>query len=1107
MDTRVRRKRMPTSGSRTEFLAVDELGSAGNIHYGRSGGWFVSTKKALLIGLIVISCMVLIGILVHYLGTCKGKPGADGHSEPSSLETTTTAPSGTSEKPIPVADLLLPRDITPSYYRLKLEPYLTELDPDGKNFTYKGHVSIRVSCHNATNKVSLHAKGLNIGKDIKIALYNESTKQTAVTHEITSAMTPTTANDGTTPQTDSITPETTNATSAQVPADTTISPGNMTTPIITTEAQPGGSRGKRNVPAIRRRAPIDPPSQSGDETTKSLRISERVQEDEKDKLTLTVEPGLKAGQTYVLDIPFSGELAESLFGFYRSSYKDANDNTVWMATTQFEAPHAREAFPCFDEPSMKARFEISISRNANMTTISNMLLRASQPVDGQAGRVWDHYEVTPVMSTYLVAFIVAPSDFVPTDSPSTPGNKSVPEFKVFARKQLAEHATYAATIGPRVLQYYEDYFGIPYPLPKMHMAAIPDFAAGAMENWGLITYRESSLLYDPKSSSMSNKDRVSTVVAHELAHQWFGNLVTMKWWNDLWLNEGFATYMEYVGANHVEPTWQMLEKFVFYEQHYAMALDCLKSTHPVSIKVDNPSQISEIFDSISYSKGASLIRMLNNSLTEDVLRKGLSRYLNKWKYNNAEESDLWQALTEQTRETPDSFLPVNATVKEIMDTWTLQDGYPVLTVTRDYNYGSATLSQVRFTLDNSSTDTLWYMPVSYATQEELNGTVHNSSMTFPRIWLKTATKTISNLTEPKSYDSWVLFNIESTGYYLVNYDVRNWELIAEHLLHSSPETTFSVLTRTQLLNDALYLARAGKLDYDVALNVTRYLATREEHYVPWRAALQNFDFLNTVLRETTVYGKFQMYMIKMLKTIKMTLGFEPKTDEPQPRTLLRPKILSWLSKMDDPDVVLWAKNLFQQWRNSTKPDENNPIPVDMRDVVYCTAVKAGGLAEWDFVLQRYLAAKDKPSESDVLLVSLACTKQEWLLVTLLEKTLQKNGEIRLQDTIRVWGVMPTGATSSRIAFNYVRNNWATIHEKAGKDEFLIGRMIKGAISGLTTELDSKDVEEFHKANKGKFTFVERKMKQEMEALQLRVAWHKNYYATIATWLENFHDSK
>ncbi|KAJ4432389.1 hypothetical protein ANN_21008, partial [Periplaneta americana] len=1055
----------------------------------------------------------------------------DGHSEPSSLETTTTAPSGTSEKPIPVADLLLPRDITPSYYRLKLEPYLTELDPDGKNFTYKGHVSITVSCHNATNKVSFHAKGLNIGKDIKITLYNEPTKQTAVTHEITSAMTPTTANDGTTPQT-------------------------------------------------------DPPSQSGDETTKSLRISERVQEDEKDKLTLTVEPGLKAGQTYVLDIPFSGELAESLFGFYRSSYKDANDNTVWMATTQFEAPHAREAFPCFDEPSMKARFEISISRNANMTTISNMLLRASQPVVFQGrtgGRVWDHYEVTPVMSTYLVAFIVAPSDFVPTDSPSTPGNKSVPEFKVFARKQLAEHATYAATIGPRVLQYYEDYFGIPYPLPKMHMAAIPDFAAGAMENWGLITYRESNLLYDPKSSSMSNKDRVSTVVAHELAHQWFGNLVTMKWWNDLWLNEGFATYMEYVGANHVEPTWQMLEKFVFYEQHYAMALDCLKSTHPVSIKVDNPSQISEIFDSISYSKGASLIRMLNNSLTEDVLRKGLSRYLNKWKYNNAEESDLWEALTEQTRETPDSFLPVNATVKEIMDTWTLQDGYPVLTVTRDYNYGSATLSQVwfnqcyllilpfvhakpaqvalreerlelvntegvvfhqdnarphtsmatrqklldfdwdvlphplfspdiapstvqvsledpceetmvlagtcigerhcddtpladqrqiqmersltpvRFTLDNSSTDTLWYMPVSYATQEELNGTVHNSSMTFPRIWLKTATKTISNLTEPKSYDSWVLFNIESTGYYLVNYDVRNWELIAEHLLHSAPETTFSVLTRTQLLNDALYLARAGKLDYDVALNVTRYLATREEHYVPWRAALQNFDFLNTVLRETTVYGKFQMiarmfqmYMLKMLKTIKMTLGFEPKTDEPQPRTLLRPKILSWLSKMDDPDVVLWAKNLFQQWRNSTKPDENNPIPVDMRDVVYCTAVKAGGRAEWDFVLQRYLAAKDKPSESDVLLVSLACTKQEWLLVTLLEKTLQKNGEIRLQDTIRVWGVMPTGATSSRIAFNYVRNNWATIHEKAGKDEFLIGRMIKGAISGLTTELDSKD---------------------------------------------------
>ncbi|KDR09597.1 Aminopeptidase N, partial [Zootermopsis nevadensis] len=640
----------------------------------------------------------------------------------------------------------------------------------------------------------------------------------------------------------------------------------------------------------------------------------------------------------------------------------------WMAPTQFEPTHAREAFPCFDEPAMKARFEISIARRRDdMITLSNMPVRVTEPIEGQPGRVWDHYEITPKMSTYLVAFIVARSDFIPTNDTGATylnprsRNTTVPEFRVYARRQLIQTAQYASSIGPRVLDFYGEYFGMPYPLPKLHMAAIPDFSLGAMENWGLLTYRETNLLFDSKSSSMSSKEGVAIVVAHELAHQWFGNLVTMKWWNDLWLNEGFATYMEYLGSDHVEPSWAMIDKFLVYEQQPAMALDGLRSTHPVSTTVDNPSQISEIFDYVSYSKGASLIRMLNNSLTEEVLRKGLTRYLNKWQYSNAEENDLWQVLTEETLVSRESSLPDNVTVRQVMDTWTLQDGYPVLSVTRDYDDGSANLSQTRFTLDNSSSDTTWYIPVSYVTQNEMNDAANSSRRTFPRIWLKKEPTTeVHDLTKNNSYDTWVLFNIYATGYYRVNYDT---------------------LTRAQLLDDALNLARAGILGYDVALNMTQYLATGENHYVPWTAAFENFKFLDLVLRQTTAYGCFQKYILKTLAAVTESLGFEATTTETQLQSLLRPDILAWLSKMDDPEVVRWAKNLFQLWTTSSKPDTENPVRVDVRGVVYCTAVKTGGTQEWDFVLKRYLAAANRPSESDVLLMSLACSRQEWLIVT------------------------------------------------------------------------------------------------------------------------------
>ena len=288
------------------------------------------------------------------------------------------------------------------------------------------------------------------------------------------------------------------------------------------------------------------------------------------------------------------------------------------------------------------------------------------------------------MSTYLSAFMVA--DFGHTT------NEDDENYNIFHIKSKAEQAKYAASIGPSILEFYESYFNLPYPLPKMDMAAIPDFGAGAMENWGLITYRETSLLFSPEETSAKAKQWITMVVAHELAHQWFGNLVTMKWWNDLWLNEGFSSWIQYIGVDHLQPEWRMMDQFFLDTVAPALDLDSLTTSHPISVEVKDPKEIEAIFDTISYKKGASIIHMLERVVGEQTIRSGLSRYLKRHEFSNAVTNDLWTAISDAWS----SNKRYNFTVQELMDGWTLQMGYPLIVFDQQNDTNIYTIRQERY---------------------------------------------------------------------------------------------------------------------------------------------------------------------------------------------------------------------------------------------------------------------------------------------------------------------------------------------------------------------------------------------------------------------------
>lgn len=701
---------------------------------------------------------------------------------------------------------------------------------------------------------------------------------------------------------------------------------------------------------------------------------------ENDEIAIT-HPKLAAGNHTVV-IGYRGTITESLHGLYPCRFMvDGKEQELIM--TQFESHYAREMFPCVDEPEAKAAFDVTVSTQSGVTVLGNM------PVTSQAeenGQLVTTFATTPRMSTYLLALVIG--DMHARSAKTKDGV----EVSVYATKaQPADSLNFALQEAVDVIEFFNDYFGVPYPLPKSDHVAVPDFSNGAMENWGLITYRETALLADPKTTSIEAKEYISTVIAHELSHQWFGNLVTMKWWNNLWLNESFATIMEYVAVDSLHPEWNIWQEFNSMEGVMALRRDAINGVQSVQTDVNHPDEISTIFDgAIVYAKGARLMNMMRQYVGEAAFRDGLKAYFEKHAYGNTSENDLWQALSEASGQDVGAF----------MTPWISQPGFPVVTIAT--NGQSVELSQMQcFVGAHEVSSRRWPIPLDC---EGLPGLMTDESATYPKP------------------DALLFLNRTNTGHYITNYD----DALREDILHAIESGDLPEGQRVQFLNEQTMLARAELIESSSLITLLdAYRGESSEKAWDAMAATIN-ELKKFVENDEASEKKFKQFVATLAKPHFTRLGWESSDDEPLADTKLRTTILGCMLYGEDPDVLREANERYQ----AADFADLNP---ELRPLIADAAVRHFEQPEMiESLLSRYRESQIADLKNDIA-GALTSTKND-ATINRLVGLLTDTSLIRTQDTAQWFVMLLRNRYGREKTWSWLQNNWEWVEKTFGDDK-------------------------------------------------------------------------
>ncbi|KJE94030.1 aminopeptidase 2 [Capsaspora owczarzaki ATCC 30864] len=807
---------------------------------------------------------------------------------------------------------------------------------------------------------------------------------------------------------------------------------------------------------------------------------------------------LAKAKKIVAHAAFSGTLNDNLVGLYRSSYEMGGEKR-YMATTQFEATDARRCFPCFDEPALKASFAVTLVVPENLVAVSNMpveeerIVRATEAAAGSnANKKLVRFQTSVVMSTYLLAFVVGELEFIeartkegiPVRCYTTPGKK--------------QQAAFSLRVAVESLSFYGEYFGMPYPLPKLDMLAIPDFAAGAMENFGCVTYREIAILIDDASSSVSSKENVAITVAHELGHMWFGNIVTMEWWTDLWLNEGFASWISYFAVDRQFPEWQLWTQFVNHDYASALKLDALLSSHPIEVEVKTSGEINEIFDAISYSKGSSVIRMLEAYLGPTDFCNGLRLYMKRHRFGNAKTADLWKALAEAS----------GKPVEQVMNLYTKHTGYPLLSLVELTKEGdeqrSFTLSQQRFLLDDSpaaasaEASPIWWIPVSIKS----NGL--EQPMNFA------VTSQVHSFTLPASVKPhhWIKLNAEQTGLYRVHYPTAHMTALAAHVastaklsaseLAAIPSAALVTASdRLGIVSDIFAIAKRGIIRTSDALEFGRFFVD-ETNYNVWAELISNMSEVAAIWANTDAqtYAALSAFILRIVSPLAKRCGYfdVPEKGEDHMQSLLRALAVRTAGYFGDTAVVERARQSFAAFLANPKA-----LHPDLRSTVYSIVAKWGTEAEFESLIKLYETA-ELHEEKVRVLGNIAHVSDPKLIERVLAYSL--SDRVRTQDCIFPFRAFAGNRHASGLVWQFVQGRWEELDKRFSQGNMnMIGSFINSAAAGFASHAKADEVAAFFKTRP--VPSAERTIKQAIERIHARANVLDRDRAVMAEYLAKF----
>ena len=703
----------------------------------------------------------------------------------------------------------------------------------------------------------------------------------------------------------------------------------------------------------------------------------------------TIDITLPQAGAVTLTIDYTAPLTDTMMGIY-PSYYEVNGEKKQLIGTQFETTAARQAFPSVDEPAAKATFSLAIKydEHPGETIIANM------PEDHVENGV-HYFQETVRMSTYLVAFAFGEMQSKLTET------KSGVKIGVFATKaHQPKELDFALDIAKRAIEFYEDFYQTPYPLPHSWQLALPDFSAGAMENWGLVTYREAYLLLDPDNTSLDMKQLVATVITHELAHQWFGDLVTMNWWDDLWLNESFANMMEYVSVDAIHPDWHIWELFQTTEAPMALQRDATDGVQPVHVAVNNPAEIDSIFDSaIVYAKGSRMLVMVRALLGDDALRKGLKNYFAAHKYHNAQGSDLWQALGEAS----------GLDIGKIMNSWLEQPGYPVVTAAVD-DQGQLVLSQKQFFIgDGVDQGRTWQIPLNS------NYDAAPQIMTDKQVVLGNYQELRDKNGQP------FRLNVGNNSHFIVKYD----DTLLKDILDSADQ--LDPISQRQLLQDLRLLAEGQQVSYADLVPLLKRFANSPSAIV--NAELYHIanNLKMFVQPGSPEEQELRAFFDQLSKQAVARLGWLPKDGENNDDQLTRPYVLNASLYARNADSMAEAHRIFSDYQ-----DRLEQLSADVRELVLKNEVQNYGNDElFEKLIKAYQDTADASFKQDIR-GALPNTTDPATIKKII--ALYENASVIKPQDLRAWyrGVLANDA-GQQAAWDWLRTDWQWLNDTVGGD--------------------------------------------------------------------------